>query len=172
MKKKKYLHWFCVFVLLSSILACAAPAATPATKVAVTSESTITPKVSVTSVKLTLVTGSDGTADNPIFALYDSNGTMLFTTTLNNQSDLQPGQTDVYEFSVPYPFCQITGWQLTKPSTAEVDDPWLPTEIYIELNGIMVAFDRLFGDFGLVTATSPRSGNWAGIEIYNQHCQN
>ena len=181
MNEKKYLLGVCAMVLLTTILACSVQTAGPAINPAATSESaimptvsesTITPTVNVTTVKLTLVTGSDGTADNPIFELADINFVPLFTATLDNPGDLQPGQTDVYEFSVPFPFCQIAGWKLTKPSASNVDDPWLATEIYIEMNGIMVFFDRSSSSLGLITASSERSGNWSGIEIFTQHCQN
>jgi hypothetical protein len=130
------------------------------------------PDENKTLVKLTLVTGSDGTADNPTFELVDNSGNSLFSITLNNPGDLQPNQTDVYEFTVPHPFCKLTGWWLIKPSNSGVDDSWLPTEIDIELDGKMVSFDRLFSDLGPLTASSPRSGNWSGSDIYKQQCGN
>ena len=121
-----------------------------------------------TSVRLTLVTGDDGTADNPVFELYDPSFVPVFAITLDNPGDLQPGQTDVYEFSVPEPLCQIVAWQLTKPSGAGGDDAWVIAETYIALNGLQVFFVR--SPIGPVTADMPAGGNWSGIDVYLQHC--
>jgi len=130
----------------------------------------------VTIVKLTLVTGDDGTANLPVFELFDNSGgdffgQVLFSTSLNQKGDLQPNQTAIYEFTVPSPFCKIAGWHLSKPANSGVDDPWLLKEIYIELNGEMVYFDRVFYDQGPMNAgEGERSGNWVRTNEYKQQC--
>ena len=134
----------------------------------------------ITYVKLTLVTGDDGTVDIPIFELFDNSGEMfsgkvLFSTPLNHKGDFQPNSTATYTFTVPYNFCKFVGWHLSKPATSGVDDSWLVKEIYIELNGEMVYFDRVFSDQGSMSTSSPlpvRSGNWAGTDDYKQQCSN
>jgi hypothetical protein len=174
MNKARFIPWRITVISVSMALACNAlsrPAienATPAVSEEI--EATAMPTGGVTSVRLTLVTGDDGTADNPVFELLDSSMTPIFTITLDNPGDLQSGQTDVYEFSVPHPFCQITTWQMTKPSSSAADDPWLPTEIYLELDGKMVFFYRLFSDLGPITADSPRDGNWSATDLFTEQC--
>jgi len=176
MNKRKFFHFMIILVFVSMVFACKIPSATPTENVTpaapVESQTSASPGEGATSVKLTFVTGSDGTADNPVFELFSTTGSILFTTILDKPGDLQPNQTDVYEFSVPHPFCQITGYQLTKPASSGSDDAWLPTEIYIELDGKVVFFHRLFSDLGAITEGSPRSGNWSGIELYIQECGN
>jgi hypothetical protein len=147
MSKSAFFQCLVIFVLISTILACNLPFGTPesngtAPTEFVTPESNGTvPTESVISLKLTLVTGSDGTAD-------------------------------VYEFSVPHPFCQIIGFQMSKPSSSGIDDPWLPTSITIELAGKIVYFDGTLSDLGPVTASFAPSGNWSGTDIYKQQCGN
>ncbi len=176
MSKQEFFRYTLLFVSISVVLACSTPIATltesvPST-VPVENTALATHEESVTSVKLTLVTGDDGTADNPVFELLDSSIRAVFTTTLDNPGDLQPNQTDVYEFSVPYPFCQIIAFQLTKPSTSGVDDSWLLTEYHIELDGREVSFQRqLEQSWGPISEqTEPLNANWSGIDIYLQEC--
>jgi hypothetical protein len=194
MRKKKFSQFTVALVFIAVVLACSMPIAAPtesapiaaptesapitapteSAPIAAPTESapTAAPGENETLVKLTLVTGSDGTVDNPTFELFDKYGNSLFSITLDNPGDLQPNQTDVYQFSVPHSFCEITGWGLTKPSNSGFDDSWLPTEIYVELDGKIVFFDRLFSDLGLWTASSQSSGNWSGTDIYKQQCGN
>jgi hypothetical protein len=166
MRTKNTIQWILPFVLIASLAACAPVASEPADNPPAVAES------ESISVKLILDTGSDGTADNPVFGLFDASGSILFTTTLDNPGDLQPGQTDTYEFTVPYPFCQFIGWQLTKPSTGGIDDAWLSTRISIEIDGGTVWLDGAFNDLGTITADSQRGGNWSGTEIYMGQCIN
>lgn len=132
-------------------------------------ESTSTEETAIL-LRLTLVTGDDGTVDNPNFVLLDQDNNPIFTTALDQPDDLQPGQTVTYEYTVPNSFCQITGWILTKPSSADVDDPWLLAEINIEINGESVYLDRGLSSWGTITEDSQLSGNWAGIELFQQRC--
>jgi hypothetical protein len=161
--------------LILVILACNTPIATPTESVpsAVPVENTAlaTHEEGETSVKLTLVTGEDGTADNPVFRLFDSTS-FVFTTILDNPGDLQPNQTDIYEFSVPYSFCQIIGFDLAKPSSSGVDDSWLLSEYYLEMDGREVSFERLIEQsWGpILEQTQPINAFWSGTDIYLQEC--
>jgi hypothetical protein len=131
-----------------------------------------------TSVKLTLVTGDDGTIDNLVFKLhgegYDMSdgGKELYSITLDQPGDLQAGQTDVYEFSVPFEFCELEGWSLIKPDASGPDDPWMPQERYIELNGQLISMDRDFSYMGAMAAGDRRAGNWTGTAAYQENCGN
>jgi PLAT/LH2 domain len=162
--RRPFLHLFITTILILSMTAC--------TLLQGSQEESITKseEAASTAVKITLMTGSDGTADNPIFGLFDNTGTTIFTTTLDNPGDLQPGQTDIYEFSAPYSFCEFIGWQLTKPATGGSDDGWQATSIRIELNGETTWLDGAFADLGTITAESQRGGNWSGIEAYTTEC--
>lgn len=176
MNKKRLFRYVLIFALIFVILACSTPVATLTESIPPTEpEENIPPATHTegeTSVTLTLVTGDDGTADNPVFELVDNSFITVFTTTLDNPNDLQLNQTDVYEFSVPYSFCQIIGFQLTKPSTSGVDDAWLLSEYYLELDGLQVSFERqLEQSWGpILESTVPFNVNWSGTEIYIQEC--
>lgn len=169
MRENKNLQWISVLVFVIAIVACNLPSSLTANNIA-TPTITTSQSVGETSAKLTLVTGDDGTTDNPVFELFDKSGNVVFTVTLDQQADLQPNQTDVYEFIVPHPFCQMIAWQITKPSGTSIDDPWLPKSITLEMDGKMVWLDGLFSDLGSITLSSQRGGNWSDIEIYKQQC--
>ncbi len=175
MKIKFFLHTGMCLFLLILIPACNFPvpstsAPMPAQETtALLQESTSTEKTSIL-LRLTLVTGDDGTVDIPHFVLSDQNNIPLFTIDLDQMGDLQPGQTVVYEFTVPASFCTATGWMLTKPPTAGVDDPWLLSELDIEIDGDLVYFDRGLSSWGTITAESQLSGNWSSIELFQQRC--
>lgn len=170
MRTRKNFQWLCMLVLISGVLACTTLSEGSANTATATAEIATTSIESTTFVKLTLITSNDGTADNPVFELFDNSGNILFATTLDKPGDLQPDQTDIYEFTVPHSFCQFIGWQLTKPQTSGMDDSWLPMSITIELDGQTVWLDGLFADLGSITADSQRGGNWSGIDIYIQQC--
>lgn len=129
-----------------------------------------TEKSTETNVKLTLVTGNDGTEDNPKFELFDNTGTLIYSTILNNPSDFQPGKTDIYEFLVPKSFCNITGFKFTKPKESELDDTLILSEITIDIDGNVVYMDRSLSTWGVITFESNLTGNWADVSIYKQKC--
>ena len=130
----------------------------------------------VTSIRLTLVTGEDGTANYPLFELFDTSGgtfsgQVVFSTSLNQAGDLQPFSKVGYEFTVAAPFCKIAGWHLSKPAVPAPEDAWLLNEIFIELNDQMVYRDTVFSDQGAMTAAKGvRSGNWVGTSAYKGQC--
>lgn len=130
-----------------------------------------------TNVKLTLITGSDGTVDVPIFELLDNSGEefsgeILFTISLDHVGDFKPHTAAIYKFTVPYPLCKIAEWHLKKPATSGVNDTWLVKEIHIELNGVLVYFDKLFSQEGPLNSDTVHSGNWAETDFYKQECSN
>jgi hypothetical protein len=99
-------------------------------------------------------------------------GKELYSITLDQPGDLQAGQTDIYEFSVPLEFCKLEGWSLVKPAVSGPDDPWMPKERYIELNGQLISMDRDFSYMGAMAAGDRRSGNWTGTAAYQENCGN
>ncbi len=165
---------FAVLLLTLCIHACNFPLFTNETQPSSNEQAgNISTSQTMTSLKLTLVTGEDGTNDNPVLGLFDIQGNTLFTATLDSPGDLQPDQTDIYEFTVPITFCQAAGWSMNKPPTEGVDDPWILNEIYIEMDGVTVYFDRGVAlSFDTISSESNLSGNWAGIDVYIQQCEN
>jgi hypothetical protein len=175
MKKRRNVLWICLLTVALVILSCRSSSNGGEEEVTPEPVATLAvdlPLEGSAKVKLTLVTGEDGTNDNPIFGLSDTNMTPVFSIDLDKPGDLQPNQTDVYEFDIPYPYCRIIAWQLTKPASKSADDPWLLNEMYIEIDGVLVMFMRdLSSSFGLTTsASAPYSGNWSGVQAYTQIC--
>ncbi len=128
------------------------------------------------TVRLVLVTGSDGT-NNPLlvelFGPSDLQTPFWRVVVAEGPGDLQPGQTNVYEFSVPVSFCDIVQFHLRKPASVGLgDDPWDIREYEIWVDGVQVAFDRVvYQYFSPQTVTSwPVNGNWQGTAAYQSRC--
>ena len=127
---------------------------------------------STTPVQLVFVTGADGTVDNPVFYLQGDFSASPYAYYMNQPGDLQPSHTDVYTMNVPMSFCEMTGWRIVKGTTGGVDDPWLPTEVDINVGGLPVYFDRAFSDVGPITSASQVGGGWSGTQAYLGQCPN
>lgn len=125
---------------------------------------------SMTPVEVSFVTGANGTADNPFFYLTGDFSASPYRYFVNQPSDLQPNQTDTYEFLVPMDFCQMTGWTIDKPTTAGIDDDWLANEIDITVDGDQVFFDAVFSEVGPIVSGSNTGGTWDGTEAYQNRC--
>lgn len=123
-----------------------------------------------TPVEVTFVTGANGTADNPFFNIEGDFSASPYRYYVNQPSDLQPNQTDTYEYLVPMAFCQMTGWKLDKPPTAGIDDDWLANEIDITIDGDLVYFDTVFYEVGPIVSGSNIGGTWDGTAAYQNRC--
>jgi len=143
----------------------------PTTPPLITVRPTTPPPRATTVVTLTLVTGNDGTEDDPVFELYGSFAGSPHRVVLNRSGTFRPNQTDTFQFTVPSEFCSITSYRLTKPAGKSGDDPWFLKEIYITLNGKLISFNRAVGSFSPITSTSfPPNGNWTGTALYKELC--
>ncbi|GEM_PF-3266489 len=128
------------------------------------------------NVRLVVVTGSDGT-NNPLlvelFGPSDLETPLWRVVVAEGPGDLQPGQTNSYEFTVPVGFCEIVQFHLRKPASVGLgDDPWDIREYEIWVDGVLVAFDRVVYEyFSPQTVTSwPVNGNWQGTAAYQSRC--
>ncbi len=128
------------------------------------------------TVRLVLVTGSDGT-NNPLlvelFGPSDLETPFWRVLVAEGPGDLQPGQTNSYEFTVPVGFCDIVQFNLRKPASVGLgDDPWDIREFEIWVDGVQVAFDRVVYEyFSPQTVTSwPVNVNWQGTAAYQSRC--
>ncbi len=119
---------------------------------------------------VTTVTGSDGTVDNPVFYLEGDFSASPYAFSMNQPSDLQPGQGDTYQFDVPMGFCQMTGWKLVKGASGGIDDAWLPNQISIDVDSTEVYFDGVFNEVGPITSASNIGGTWNGTAAYQNRC--
>jgi hypothetical protein len=142
----------------------------PTLEPTVTDAPTASSDSNVTHVTLKIVT-ADGTSINPKFELFSANGLnrgrTLFSTILDKPDDLQSGQTDIYEFTVPASFCELGGWDLTLPNASV--DPWGIDKIYVKLNGEIVTWSGLHG-FGTTTRIwMPWDGENAN-DLYRERC--
>lgn len=124
----------------------------------------------MTPVSVTFVTGANGTADNPFFNIEGDFSASPYRHYLNQTGDLQPNQSDIYQYLVPMDFCQMTGWKLDKPTTAGIDDDWLANEIDISIDSTLVFFDAVFHEVGPITSSSQLGGTWDGTDAYQSRC--
>lgn len=124
-----------------------------------------------THVRFTLVTGGDGTKDDLQFELLDEfGGTTLYSTILTR--DLGADTTEVFELVVPLDFCDFSSFRLTKlTGPDDVDDHWFLDELFLEVDGEMVFFDRAAGDISPITASSfPYMGGYSATVPYMVQC--
>jgi hypothetical protein len=123
------------------------------------------------TIRLQVVTGTDGTNDKPILKLYNKLGGVAAQFTMDKPNALRPSQTDEFTFTSSLTFCDFTGYQIIKPAGPIGDDPWDLREVYIYIDNVLVFFDRAAGDFSPVTSTSyPPNGGWSGTDEYKQKC--
>lgn len=128
------------------------------------------------TVELTVVTGTDGTA-NPLlvelFGPHSGTVPLWVIVVAEGAGDLGPGMTNSYTFSVPYDFCDLTRLHISKPASIPAgDDAWDIREFYIEVDGIQVAFDRVaYETFSPMTYDSwPANLEWSGTAQYQAAC--
>lgn len=137
---------------------------------------TVTAQLPSATVRLVVVTGSDGTNNPLLVELFGpSNLETPFwrVVVAEGPGDLQPGQTNSYEFTVPANFCDIVQFHLRKPASVGLgDDPWDIREFEIWVDGLQVAFDRVaYEYFSPQTVTSwPVNVNWQGTAGYQSRC--
>lgn len=70
-----------------------------------------------------------------------------------------------------YSYCGFTGFRWVKPVGSDgIDDPWLPKEIYYEIDGGLW-FNRVADDSGVITGgTLWRGGGYDGTADYIERC--
>jgi hypothetical protein len=147
------------------------PSAIPTVTLIITPTTPPSRSSTMTTVRLQVVTGNDGTNDKPIFELYGTSGKVFEYVMDTHPNSLQPNQTDEYIFSIPLDICDVTGYTLKKPAGNSGDDAWDIREIYIYINDTSVFFDRAVSSFSPLTSTSyPPNGNWSGTTDYVQKC--
>jgi hypothetical protein len=132
----------------------------------------LTPQAPQMTIRIKVVTGTDGTNDKPILKLYDKQGSVAAQFTMDKSNALRPGQTDEFTFTSSLTFCDLTGFQIIKPAGPTGDDPWDLREEYIYIDNVLVFFSTTTGiDFSPVTSTSfPPNGGWDGTNEYKQRC--
>jgi TIR domain-containing protein len=125
------------------------------------------------NIVLRVVTGFDGTNDQPVLKLYGDTGEVFQFVMDTDPSALQPNQTDEYSFRIPGTFCDVRGFEITKPAGDSGEDAWDLREVYVFVDDILVFGDLSVAEtFGPITATSfPPNGNWEETEPYLQQCR-
>jgi pimeloyl-ACP methyl ester carboxylesterase len=123
----------------------------------------------VTEVELKIVTGADGTED-PITVRVGNAEGQWFTQTFDRAGDLRPNATDIYRFSVPASFCQLTGFTISKPSRLP-DDSWCMKELFLTIAGTGVYFDRVASDHCPYSGDRTYGGGWDGTAEYQRRCR-
>lgn len=123
-----------------------------------------------TPVSLNLVTGADGTVDNPVFYLEGDFSASPYAYYLNQPGDLAAGLSNTYNFDVPMDFCAMTGWKIAKGATGAVDDVWQPNQISITVDGSAVFYDGVFYEVGPISSASHVGGTWDGTAAYQNRC--
>jgi len=120
------------------------------------------PTPSGTTVVVTIVTGSDGTNDEPTLHLQDGfMGNTLVAFPLNQPNDLRAGQTNTYVFTVPYDFCTLRGFAIRKPGT----DSWFISSIDVSIDGQLV-----FNDYSGYDSQDVTGGGWEETRTYQSRC--
>ena len=120
------------------------------------------------AVPRTIATGADGTNDTPTIAFKTLDGTVLASGMLDQPGDLGPGATNVYSFNVTANFCDMTQFELAKPTLSGGDDPWQIASLTLVVDGVQVYSNTSFGS--PVTTFGLYGGSWQGTHAYRDRC--
>ena len=120
------------------------------------------------TVTLTIATGADGTNDTPTIAVKTLDGTVIASGILDQPGDLGPGATNVYTFNVTTNFCDMTQFELSKPTLTGGDDPWQIASLALVVDGVTVYSNTSFGS--PVTTFGLYGGSWQGTHAYRDRC--
>jgi hypothetical protein len=153
MRKVRFLSLL-VLMLVTALPALAGPA-----------QQTPLPTLPVT---LTVTTGADGTNDTPTIAFKMIDGTVLGSGLLDQPGDLAPGLTNVYSYTLSANFCDLTQFELAKPTLSGGDDPWEIASLSLVVDGVEVYSNSAFGS--PVTAFGQRGGSWQATHAYRDRC--
>ena len=118
----------------------------------------------LSSVRITLATGADGTNDDLLFELLDVlGGETLFEAVLTG--DLGPNSSEFLDLMIPLKFCEFSSFRLTKITGSDgVADHLALDDLSVEVDGVTVFTDR--------TAKSlPYHGGYSGTAKYKARCE-
>lgn len=112
------------------------------------------------SVLVTLVTGSTGTLETPTLRLFKPEAMVAGEYPLDHPGGFLPYSTTVIELPVPWNLCEVTGFDIRLNGW---DTDWSIEEVYLEIDGVMLFFDRA------VDGGQP-NGSWDGREAWRGIC--
>ena len=118
----------------------------------------------LSSVRITLATGADGTNDDLLFELLDVlEGETLFEAVLTG--GLGPNSSEFFDLMIPLEFCEFSSFRLTKiTGSGRVADHLALDDLSVAVDGVTVYFDR--------TARSlPYHGGYSGTAKYKARCE-
>ena len=118
----------------------------------------------LSSVRITLATGADGTNDDLLFELLDvPRGETLFEAVLTG--DLGPNSSEFFDLMIPLEFCEFSSFRLTEiTGSGRVADHLALDDLSVAVDGVTVYFDR--------TARSlPYHGGYSGTAKYKARCE-
>lgn len=142
---------------------------------------TMQPTPGSVSVKVTFVTGSDGTIDPVVIRLRDRgwDGTTVFAFTIDEP--LLAGQRQTFETTAPIRYCDTSAFAMSKMTGIDgVDDFWLLEDIYLSIDGVVVYWNRpLSGRPGTNITASGEDfvdgfgyfGTWGARADYLERCE-
>lgn len=115
-----------------------------------------------------VTTGADGTADSPMMTFKTIDGLTVGGALLDLPGDLGPGATNVYSTTITANFCDITQFELTKPTLSGSDDPWQPAALSVTIDGVELYNNTAFGS--TLTMSNSSGGTWQATRAYRERC--